>query len=76
MEDIVIVTGVLLLRPPEEGDGGITCDGLIQFRPPAGRKKEETKSIPAPEPEEDGTRIDFVPAADEDLTFEDEGSMG
>jgi len=41
MEDIVIVTGVLLLRPPEEGDGGITCDGVIQFRSPAGRKQEQ-----------------------------------
>jgi len=84
MEDVILVSGVLYLRPPsDEGEeDGILCDGIIEFRPPTGRKtgvtpyKKQFGVIPAPEPEDDGTMIDVVPGADEGQTFDDEGSMG
>jgi len=68
MEDIILVSGVLYLRPPsgEAGEDGILCDGLIEFRSSAAKPagvspyKKQSGVIPSPDEEE----------------IEDEGSMG
>ncbi len=64
MDDVILVTGVLVLRPSGVGgDEGITCDGVIEFRPPAGQKKEH---VP-------GTS-EIVTSSEEDETIAENGS--
>lgn len=59
MDDVILVSGVLVLRPSDEGEEeGIICEGLIEFRSPAGRnagkdpRAEMSEILPSPDEDE------------------------